>query len=924
MRDRFVVALLVLFAILPSTALAENSKIVDSAKTLVDDPYYIVEGAVTSFRTCLGVANDHRAIRLWESDDPEIVKARKAGRRELVSVLDGLALQIKLSLGFGTIYTCAQVAEAWFAEGRLAGRDARMSGIPELQDGRRRHGTVVIDLDMSKSRALDGDENLREPLARDRNGVLRGSIEAVPLVRILTSPLLLPPRDFGGVVIRNAEIDGALLFYNVHLELPLAFANVRFRGYHYQKGVFGDDDDPPVLDTAIAIVNSRFSDHIQIATSEICGDIRLIDSRFSETITIRRSSQYGINCDPSSVEDAKPKVRVSTSSFEQGFVTVQADLGALHISGSDVHSLASSRSQFGRYLWIVESDVGSLQINCSILAEDVDISYNQIHKDFFIYGSNYGIDVPAEKRRPPYDKESCPEQWEKRLTDDFQKSIKIASNRIGGRLGLLDLDGALLSSSEINLTSNRVGNGSEIMLPAFLGKGALWHGRVNLEGSTYEGKVKIGVNEAERVLKSLNPNSGFCDDIAKSGEQRAIVDLKATRIRTLAWDLPFECHYRWAGYGLTYDLWLAGMNARDSIGIDDVTEDQKILSRWRETMARHQPAPLNTMSDYLAGKGSYVDSRSILLEAKRLNYAPTCTPDAWGLTCAGTMLATLLPSGSGSAKAAEGEPTIAAALTETPGLTTREAFEASILAIWESIATWLLDAWTWFWSFSMLFLLWPGGYGAQPERGLFLMAVCFGIFWCVYWRYSHWMKANLNNVSSLIEPLRPYVQSQSDGSVSTSSPKSELDDPQALFEHKPTTINELIRLWPKRTSWKSKGLTDEGRLQRVQEPLLEAVQSCEEHAQKTGLGLKELQELRKQLERFGNTETVGFSRFDSNKMPKRFTHWLYSVDTMLPVIDLHAYGNYYPVWGPMRAISAVQHVLGWWWVTVFIASAAIL
>lgn len=59
-------------------------------------------------------------------------------------------------------------------------------------------------------------------------------------------------------------------------------------------------------------------------------------------------------------------------------------------------------------------------------------------------------------------------------------------------------------------------------------------------------------------------------------------------------------------------------------------------------------------------------------------------------------------------------------------------------------------------------------------------------------------------------------------------------------------------------------------------------------------------------------------------MPTRFTYWRYSIDTMLPVIDLHAYGTYYPVSAWMRALCVTQHVLGWWWLTVFIASAAIL
>jgi len=59
-------------------------------------------------------------------------------------------------------------------------------------------------------------------------------------------------------------------------------------------------------------------------------------------------------------------------------------------------------------------------------------------------------------------------------------------------------------------------------------------------------------------------------------------------------------------------------------------------------------------------------------------------------------------------------------------------------------------------------------------------------------------------------------------------------------------------------------------------------------------------------------------------MPVRFTYGRYAIDTMLPFINLHAYNNYYPEWWPFRVLSVVQHVCGWWWLTVFIASAAIL
>ena len=74
----------------------------------------------------------------------------------------------------------------------------------------------------------------------------------------------------------------------------------------------------------------------------------------------------------------------------------------------------------------------------------------------------------------------------------------------------------------------------------------------------------------------------------------------------------------------------------------------------------------------------------------------------------------------------------------------------------------------------------------------------------------------------------------------------------------------------------------------------------------------------------GSTDIFGFSRFNPEQLPSRFTPWRYSIDAMIPVIDLHAYNNYYPEARWMRFVPVIQHLLGWWWITVFVASAAIL
>lgn len=70
--------------------------------------------------------------------------------------------------------------------------------------------------------------------------------------------------------------------------------------------------------------------------------------------------------------------------------------------------------------------------------------------------------------------------------------------------------------------------------------------------------------------------------------------------------------------------------------------------------------------------------------------------------------------------------------------------------------------------------------------------------------------------------------------------------------------------------------------------------------------------------------TPGFMQYDQKLEPKRFKISLYSLDAMLPLINLHHYDLYYPRSNIVRGWTVIQHVLGWWWLTAFIAAAAIL
>ena len=154
-------------------------------------------------------------------------------------------------------------------------------------------------------------------------------------------------------------------------------------------------------------------------------------------------------------------------------------------------------------------------------------------------------------------------------------------------MGVLDLDGAILASP-VNLRSNRVGNGSRVELPVS-NTGivpswnlAPWQGDIDLQGSTYRGTLEIRaakdhpwLDEASLMDASIEENV-YCAPRRGTGSS-GLVNLAAADIRILTWDLPLNCKFRWRGYGLTYNLWLAGEAARKSVGASRKMYDQAIL-----------------------------------------------------------------------------------------------------------------------------------------------------------------------------------------------------------------------------------------------------------------------------------------------------------------------------------------------------------
>lgn len=905
-------------------------KLVDSqlfdrpdALSLSNDEQYRRDGTVTSMATCLAVANDKNAFDLWRS--PALEEARSEQEDALTDYLQGMQEHVRHEFGFSTLYVCAHVIGAWYVRPDIY--------LERVTDGRYRHGTIVIDLGMKRHRTFDKIEGFKpSDIAESSNrSAGYGLIDALPLVRILSTPTLLPRSFFGGIVIRNARIEGTMLFNNLQLAIPLAFVDVQFRGNDYNKGVFGQDK--PIKDTALAIIFSEFNGSLLIARSHVCGSIRIVDSRFSESVTLQDVTQESLNCRPladfEKLQAAPPFMRVDSSHFAQSLKLVRSAFGNAMIVGSSLNNLSATKSDFGQEARIVENDIDSIQINCSVMAEDTAISFNHIDKDLFIDGDAIRYYGQEDVDR------SCHEWWHgevesyevSRLAVGRRTSIAIASNKIGGGLGISNFAPSTLDGS-VRLASNRVGNGSEIMLPAPHADGRPWRGRFDLQGSTYEGTIAVGMDPHDKLLEieevGQDLSGSYCPEMNEHF-QGSVIELRAAKLRTLHWNLPLTCDHRWLGYGLTYDLWLPGGVAKAGIkGASNAEEqDRMAFSSWRRTLGSYQSASLSGMSEYLAGKGSHVDSRTILLEAKRLNYAPSCRPDSGVIECIGAIL-----HGSDQAKEEGGlvKPASASEMApsgfpgEDPGLSEVEPSELTDRA----------------YNAFMVGLLWPGGYGAKPERALYFLVLSALAFFFIYLGYSLVLRWRLGYAPALIALLpsdeaawgfRENPQAVfhfwkgdlSEGEKDRDQEKA--NDPKFDDEDSRRAAAALVAAWPDEQDWARWG-TDQ-RLTYVQETLLPLVETCQKAASDPDI-VARLKKLRRKLDRFGSTQKLGFSMFDDGKKPTRFTHWRYSIDTMVPFIDLHAYSNYYPESTFMRFTSVVQHVIGWWLMTVFIASAAIL
>lgn len=279
----------------------------------------------------------------------------------------------------------------------------------------------------------------------------------------------------------------------------------------------------------------------------------------------------------------------------------------------------------------------------------------------------------------------------------------------------------------------------------------------------------------------------------------------------------------------------------------------------------------------MTGTGAYVPSRLIQLEAKRLNYAPECPPHFLLHEC----LVAILSAGGSSGWS---------------GTQAQAADETGDTVKGSPIGDWAWARITSVWRAFQLVMLWPGGYGAEPERAIKLLIVATLVFGLAYALYARFGRRNFEQTCRAIVDL---------GRI------------EGLDGATRIRLGDLVgQLRGFRQT-----LSAEAVAHAVSQKLLPELRDLGVHSE---LLRQPVEEIERRAARFGNAAVFGFNQFDEGKRPAAFGIARYTIDTMVPLIDLHAYSRYQPVSTGMRTVSLVQHIFGWWWITVFIASFAIL
>jgi len=673
--------------------------------------------------------------------------------------------------------------------------------------------------DRAFARGIDPTHNILVISLGNSNGE-RGELSASVISRVLGIPHVLPPPFNGGILFRDAIIHGPLVLNQISVDLPVTFTAARFVDLEYPRDAF----NLPGGKYTITMFGPDFLKRVIFSDIEICGSFHIANAKFRESLYILNMTQLTEDCStPASayLGESKAYLKIERSNFDIGALFANMNVGRLSFDTNNLGHLVIS----GGLVQTLEVTQNSLiSMNASGIAsrESMRIGWNDVQSAMYFQNLQ---DRTAE----PSDRES----------------LKIISNRVGGGFYLLNEKNNWPPNS-FDLSHNLVRGNAQIEMERS------WSGDLDLSSTRFEAGLQIGLKREERwpidedrlngVYCGFNPNP-FMD-----------IKLDWVEVKGLDWTFPMSCNIRWSGEGLSYGRWN---------GESFIDSAERSLTAWRTTLKMPNSDPLFAMSRYLSSHGSFIESRAIMIETKRLDYT-NCAPHKSSFHCA---------------------------------LSPYFEAESWIDGVLRTVTFWFLV---------------PGGYGAQPERGLFCVVVGVAAFAILYGFYSEVRKRAYHRAVSSIERLLSDL-----GQVPISRLKlAELERVRKLDRD----FRKILKFHPRNTSVKPSALEVDEQNQKIEAFTRTLVSVRGEF----GVTPRKLQTKCLLPSYTGDSKTFGFSHFDVKIKPSKFTHFRYSLDTMLPVVYLHTYTNYYPESAGIRALAVFQHLLGWWWVTVFLASVAIL
>lgn len=496
--------------------------------------------------------------------------------------------------------------------------------------------------------------------------------------------------------------------------------------------------------------------------------------------------------------------------------------------------------------------------------------------------------------------------------------FEVSGNRVEGNLVVRPLSFGLQNSPlpsdrptnlpdamELRVVANGVSGQLEVVLPV-----EAYEGRVAMEGKTgwylrpqkWRGQHTIAINLARNkvassIILGLSwEGRGFANDFSAEGLDTwpaptrtcsvgVAVNIDAVAASVLEWNFPLSFNmedgqkrcFQWFGGGFNFsDFRFKVMEDRK-----EVHEPWRAVQIWRNALARESPASLYPIAEYFSDQHNQDERRRITEEAKKLEY--------------------------------DGNPFVR-------------------------------------------LIFWPTGYGENPIRAIQILVLVYLLSVIYYSTMSEMWAGRWSDLFALREDLL-----RRDAMVQAAVARRGTVIAEQSVQR---SINDLPRVMSRALGLEAEGLSARRDLlwvpvgmsislvtllviwvatrQNVPAGMLRVVALvAAAFLLAMLLGVRILRRREEPPEavitisflgwlkrKFSEEEVLhlslqpGFLQFDREKQPQNFSLFRYTLDVMVPLIDLHGYNRYYPADSFSRLWTMTQHLIGWWVLTSALAALA--